>query len=139
MNPNIEAKVSRLRNLLVTETELAEVSEYFHTVLVPDDEFMSNGTRTEHPRLMTALGGVLRALEPAGRLCNPVIFRVGPMCHGYGRSSDGQILFLYFEELDLGFCSYCQSLTAPEVTFVRFQLKDLTGGALFPTRERGSA
>jgi len=139
MSPNIEAKVSWLRRLLLTETDLAEVSEYFHTVLVPDDEFLRSSTRTEHPRLLTALEGVLRALEPAGRLSSPVIVRVGPMCHGNVRSSGGQILFLYFEELDLGFCSYCRSLTAPEVTFVSFHLKNLTGSALFPTRERGSA
>jgi len=139
LDPNLEAKLTRLCHLLQTERELAEVSEYFHTVLVPDDTFMSSGLRTEHPRLSTALHAVLRAVDPTGHLNSPMIFRVGGLCHGYARPSSGHLLFLYFEALDLGFCSYARSLTDPEVTFVRFQLKGPNGDSWFGPTRRGCA
>jgi hypothetical protein len=139
LDPKLEAKLTRLRHLLQTERELAQVSEYFHTVLVPDDAFMTSGLRTEHPRLLTALHAVLRSVDAAGRLNLPLMFQVGGLCHGYARASSGHLLFFYFEALDLGFCSYARSLTDPEVTFVRFQLKDLNGDSWFGKARRGCA
>lgn len=124
INPDLEMKLTRLRELLLTARDFSDVSEYFHAALVPDDAFMNAGDRVEQPRLAMALERVLRTLEPAGRSIEPLILRLPrhAMCHGLGRWGRGFALFFYFEALDLGFCSYARSLTDSEVTFMRFRL-----------------
>lgn len=124
IDADLDVKLTRLRELLLTARDFSEISDYFHAVLVPDDAFMISGDRAEQPRLVTALKGVLRILEPSGQWAESMILRLDrhAMCHGLGRWGRGFALFFYFEALDLGFCSYARTLTDPEVTFTRFRL-----------------
>jgi hypothetical protein len=141
LDPGLDAKVSQLRELLKTAQDLSEVSEYFHTVLVPDDAFMTSGTRTGNPRLIAALQAVLGTVAPEGELGAPLLIRLQApaLCHGYSTWGRGHIVFFYFEQLDLGFCSYSRSLREDEVTFLRFNLASVTGIAPWGARERGRA
>jgi len=140
----LNAKVSQLRELLLTAKELEEISEYFHNVLVPDDAFMAAGARSSDRRLLTALEAVLERVAPEGKLGAPLFIRLGQqaLCHGYSTWGGGHVVFFYFEQLDLGFCSYCRSLSSAEITFLRFSLTNVTGvGTLggLAMRQRGSA
>jgi len=121
---HIDAKISQLRKLLLTVEDLDEVSDYFHNVLVLDDAFIASGERSSNPRLVTALEAVLKRVAPEGKLGTPLIFRLPEqaLCHGYTTWGRGHVVFLYFEQLDLGFCSYVRSLSSAEVTFMRFSL-----------------
>jgi hypothetical protein len=128
-NQCLDTKIAQLRKLLMIAEDLDQVSEYFHTVLVPDDAFIASGARSSNPRLLTALQVVLERVAPEGKLGTPWIIRLDAQafCHGYSTWGQGHALFFYFEQLDLGFCSYARSLTAPEVTFLRFNLTNATG------------
>jgi hypothetical protein len=130
-NRRIDAKVSQLRELLMTAKDLDEVSEYFHNELVPDDAFIASGARSSNPRLLTALQAVLERVAPEGKLGMSLSIRLDPQsfCHGYSTWGRGHVVFFYFEQLDLGFCSYSPSLSSIEVTFLRFNLLDATGAA----------
>ena len=127
--PHIDAKVSHLQTLLLTANDLAEVSDYFHDVLVSDDAFISTGTLSSNPRLIAALQAALERVVPEGKLGTPFMIRLQhqALCHGYSTWGSGHVVFFYFEQLDLGFCSYTPSLCSPQVIFVRFNLTDLTG------------
>src|SRR5688572_5051780 len=46
LDSNLKLKVRRLREMLQLDKALEEVSTYFHTVLVPDDDFVMAGTQT---------------------------------------------------------------------------------------------
>lgn len=141
LDPRTDAKVSQLQQLLLTAGDLAEVSEYFHTVLVPDDAFITSGACSSNPRLLTALQAVLERVAPEGKLGTPWIIRLHDQafCHGYSTWGRGHVVFFYFEQLDLGFCSYARSLTSPEVTFLRFNLADAAGVAVWGAWQSVSA
>ena len=125
----IGAKVSKLRKLLLTAQDLDEVSEYFHEELVPDDAFISSGTRTSNPRLLTALEAVLERVTKGGKLGTPLLIRLAEhaLCHGYSTWGAGHVVFFYFEQLELGFCSYSPDLRSTEVSLLRFNLMNVTG------------
>jgi hypothetical protein len=127
----IDAKIAQLRKLLASEKDLEEVAEYFHTVLVPDEAFISAGACSSNPRLLAALQAVLERVAPQGKLGTPLLIRLEQqaLCHGYSAWGRGHVVFFYFEQLDLGFCSYSPNLSSPEVTFLRFNLLNATGAA----------
>jgi hypothetical protein len=104
------ARLARLRELLVTGEQLAEASDYFHEALVPDEGFLKSGADAEDPRLLGILGGVLETVAPGGQLAFPMTLRLEKhaMCHGCAFWRNGIVLFFYFEDLDLGLCSYQQ-------------------------------
>ena len=54
-------------------------------------------------------------------------------CMGWGR---GLALFVYFDEPDLGFCSYQRDLIDPNVTFSRFTVAESNSWSAMP---RGKA
>jgi len=139
----IDAKVSQLRKLLMTAKDLDEVSEYFHDVLVPDESFMASGVRSFSPRIIMGLQAALEVVAPEGKLGSPFMIRLPQQafCHGYSTWGRGHVVFLYFEQLDLGFCSYARSLTSSEATFLRFNLTPAAGvGTLANANgQRGSA
>lgn len=129
LNDLIDAKVSRLRELLVNAKDLEEVSDYFHNVLVPDEAFMASGAPASNARLLSALQAVLETVAPEGKLGTPLFIRLDQqmLCHGYTSWGRGHVVFLYFEQLDLGFCSHSPSLSSAEVTFLRFNLTNRPG------------
>ncbi|HKO51925.1 MAG TPA: hypothetical protein VJV79_29655 [Polyangiaceae bacterium] len=131
----IDAKISQLRKLLLSAKDLDEVSEYFHNVLVPDDAFIVAGARGSNARLLTALQAVLERVAPEGKLGTPLSIRLQQQafCHGYTTWGAGHAVFFYFEQLDLGFCSYSRSLSSAEVTFLRFNLTNAAGAATWAT------
>ena len=126
----IAARLARLRDLLISGDELAEASDYFHESLVPDENFLRSGSSYDHPRLLAILHGVLRAIAPGGELACPMTLRLEKyaMCHGCTFWRGGIALFFYFEELDLGLCSYQRSLADPNVRFVRFSVSQASNG-----------
>jgi hypothetical protein len=134
------ARLARLRELLVAGEELTEAADYFHEQLVPDESFLTSGSDAENPRLLGILGGVLKAIAPGGELGYPMTLRLEKhaMCHGCAFWRGGIALFFYFEDLDLGLCSYQRSLSDPNVQFVRFSVSQAYSGWLVP-RERGCA
>jgi hypothetical protein len=134
------ARLARLRELLVTGEQLAEASDYFHEALVPDEGFLKSGADAEDPRLLGILGGVLETVAPGGQLAFPMTLRLEKhaMCHGCAFWRNGIVLFFYFEDLDLGLCSYQHSLTDCNVHFVRFSVTRAHRGWFVP-RERGCA
>jgi hypothetical protein len=134
------ARLSRLRELLVVGEELAEASDYFHEALVPDESFLKSGAGTENLRLLGVLGGVLQTIAPGGELACPMTLRLEhyAMCHGCAFWRGGIVLFFYFEDLDLGLCSYQRNLSDPNVHFVRFSVTQAASGWLLP-RQRGCA
>jgi hypothetical protein len=121
------AKIAELRELLISGKNLEQVSEYFHEVLVVDDAFMAAGERSSEPRLFGALQAVLERVAPGGKLGTPLCIRVHEqmLCHGYSSWGRGHVVFFYFEQLDLGFCSYAPSLSSPEVSLMRFNLTNV--------------
>ena len=141
LDSNLHFKLGRLREMLQLERDLEEISTYFHTVLVPDDEFIMAGRRTHDARLAQTLDAVLNAVAPGGKLLSPLTLRIEKerMCHGYASWRGGHAIFFYFETLDVGFCSFARSLASPEVTFSRFTLKGETTCASWNTAPRGSA
>ena len=145
LEQGIDAKVSQLRKLLMTAKDLDEVSEYFHNVLVPDESFMASGARAFNPRLLMALQAVLATVAPEGRLGTPFMVRLQQQsfCHGYSTWGRGHAVFLYFEQLDLGFCSYARGLSSGEVTLLRFNLTPGAGAGAgtwaTANAQRGSA
>jgi hypothetical protein len=141
----VDAKISQLQKLLLTALDLDQVSEYFHEVLVADDAFITSGVHSSNPRLLTALQAVLERVAPEGdKLGTPLILRLEQqaLCHGHSTWGRGHVLFFYFEQLDLGFCSYSRSLSAVEVVFVRFNLTNAPGAGTWGAwqgRQRSSA
>jgi hypothetical protein len=131
LDPRIDAKISQLRKLLMTAKDLDQVSEYFHSELVADDAFIASGARSSNSRLLTALQAVLERVAPEGKLGTPLIIRLDQqaLCHGYSPWGRGHVVFFYFEQLDLGFCSYSPSLSSAEVIFLRFNLTNAAGAA----------
>ena len=127
----LSSKISELGQLLLTGKDLDEVSEYFHNVLVPDDGFIASGERSSNARLLTALQAVLERVAPEGRLGTPLIIRLDheALCHGYSTWGRGHVVFFYFEQLDLGFCSYSRNFFSAEVTLLRFNLTNAGVGA----------
>jgi hypothetical protein len=134
------ARLSRLRELLVAGEELAEASDYFHEALVPDESFLKSGADGENPRLLAVVGGVLNTIAPGGELACPMTLRLEEhaMCHGCAFWRDGIVLFFYFEDLDLGLCSYQRHLSSPNVQFARFAVTQAASG-WHMTRQRGRA
>lgn len=141
IHSSLQSKLARLREMLLLERDLEEISTYFHTVLVPDDEFIMAGRRVRYARLVETLHGVLSTLALGGELRSPLILRIEKerMCHGYASWHQGHALFFYFETLEMGFCSFARSLTSPEVTFSRFRLPGATSPTCWSTTPRGSA
>ena len=139
----MDAKVSQLRKLLLTAKELDQVSEYFHHVLVPDESFMASGVPSFNPRVLMGLQAALKVVAPEGKLGASFMIRLQQQafCHGYSTWGRGHAVFLYFEQLDLGFCSYARSLSSAEVTFLRFNLRSAAGVDTWATAnsQRGSA
>ena len=129
LDPRLEAKLFELRNFLTTARDLDEVSEYFYTALVSDDAFMVSGSPVSHSRLVAALQAVLERVAPEGKLGTPWVIRLDQQafCHGYSSWGRGHVLFFYFEQLDLGFCSYSRSSSAVEVSHLRFSLTNAAG------------
>jgi hypothetical protein len=130
LDPQIDAKVSQLRTLLMTAKDLDAVSEYFYDALVSDEAFMRSGEPGTNPRLLTALEAVLQTVAPEGKLGMPLIIRLREQafCHGHTKWGRGHVVFFYFEQLDLGFCGYSQSLSSEQITFLRFTLTNPVGG-----------
>jgi hypothetical protein len=124
LNSELSFKLGRLREMLQLDKDLEQVSTYFHTVLVPDDEFVMAGKRAPNPRLVHVLDGVLSALAPGGKLRLPLILHIEKegMWHGYANWAGGHAIFFYFEAPEIGCCSFTRSLVSPEVTFSRFTL-----------------
>jgi hypothetical protein len=58
------------------------------------------------------------------------------MCHGCMGWGSGLALFVYFDEPDVGVCSYQRDLTDPNVWFSRFSVVQANGWSVMP---RGSA
>jgi len=128
-NTVLNSKISQLRELLVSAKDLAQVSDYFHDVLVLDDAFMAAGELSSQPRLLIALQAVLERVVPGGKLGVPMLVRLREqtLCHGYSTWGRGHTVFFYFEQLDLGFCSYSPSLSSEQVIYLRFNLTNVTG------------
>jgi hypothetical protein len=136
----LAARIARLRDLLITGEELATASEYFHEALVPDETFLGASASDENPRLLSILGGVLNAAAPGGELASPMMLRIEKfsLWHGCAFWRRGIALFFYFEELDLGLCSYQRSLADPSVRFMRFSVSRAESD-WGPSRQRGCA
>jgi|GEM_PF-1342756 len=132
LDHHTDAKISQLRELLIAAPELDEVSDYFHNELVLDDAFIASGIRASNPRLLNALQVVLERVAPGSNLGTPLIIRLREQafCHGYSTWGRGHVVFFYFEQLDLGFCSYVRSLSSAEVTFLRFNLANAVGASM---------
>lgn len=129
LDQRVEAKISQLRELLISAKDLDQISEHFHEVLVPDEAFIASGARASNPRLLSALQAVLERVAPEGKLGTPLIIRLEQqaLCHGYSSWGRGHAVFFYFEQLDLGFCSYSRSLSSVEVVHLRFNLTNVAG------------
>src|SRR4051812_37642506 len=118
LDRQLDAKVYQLRKLLMTANDLGEVCDYFHRVLVADDAFIASGSWSYNQRLATALELALQRVAPGGKLCTPLLTIRLPhqaLCHGYSTWGGGHLVFLYFEQHDLGFCSYSPNLISAEV------------------------
>lgn len=141
LNSGLRFKLGRLREMLQLEKDLEEVSTYFHTILVPDDEFVMAGRRAPNARLVQVLDGVLSAVAPGGKLSPPLILCIEQerMWHGYANWAGGHAIFFYFETPEVGFCSFARSLASPEVTFSRFTLAGNTRARQWTSAPRGSA
>jgi hypothetical protein len=140
--PETNLKIACLRELLVSARDLGEVFDYFHDVLVPDDCFMALGIPEGDARVTAALDAVLRALAPNGRLGTPLLMHLEThgLWHGCARWGAGQVVFFYFESLDMGFCTYSASFLSDEAKFARFRLSNVRGlGLPMSTRVRGCA
>jgi len=137
----LDTKISQLRELLLNAKDLDEVSEYFYGALVTDDAFIASGACSSNSRLLTALQAVLERVAPEGKLGTPLIIRLDQQafCHGYSTWGAGHAVFFYFEQLDLGFCSYSRSLTSDEVTFLRFNLTNVAGAGAWGAWQSVSA
>jgi hypothetical protein len=136
--PALAAKIARLRELVLKTENLAEPSDYFHTALVTDDAFIAAGTRANEPRLIELVGGVLQALAPGNQPRRAMVLRLEGygMCHGCMGCGRGLALFVYFDEPDLGFCSYQRDLMDPNVCFSRFSVVQSNSWSVMP---RGTA
>lgn len=136
----LAARLARLRDLLSTGEELAEAANYFHEALVPDDTFLRSGAGEDNPRLLAIVSGVLRAIAPGGELARAMTLRLEKyaMCHGCAFWGRGIALFFYFDELDLGLCSYQHDLLDPDARFARFSVRQADNGWSVP-RQRGCA
>ena len=136
---SLSGRITRLRGLLSTGEDLCAASDYFHEALVSDDTFMKSGSCQDNPRLITILTGVLKAIAPRGELGCPMVVGVPKfrMCHGCALWGRGMALFFYFEELDLGLCSYQHRLSDPHVCFARFSV--VSDNGWMPGRHRASA
>jgi hypothetical protein len=134
----LAAKITRLRELVLKAENLAEPSDYFHTALVTDYVFMTAGARANEPRLVELVGGVLQALAPGSQPRRPMVLRLDGygMCHGCMGWGRGLALFVYFDEPDMGFCSYQRDLMDPNVCFSRFSVVRSNGWSVMP---RGTA
>lgn len=134
----LASKVARLRELVLTAENLAEPSDYFHEALVTDDTFMAAGSTHNEPRLIEIVSGVLRALAPGGQPRRPMVLRLDAygMCHGCLGWGHGLALFVYFDEPDVGVCSYQRDLLDPNVWFSRFSVVKTNAWSVMP---RGSA
>jgi hypothetical protein len=132
--PALSEKIARLRELVLTAENLAEPSDYFHSVLVPDDAFMAAGSKRDEPRLIEIVTGVLKALAPGGQPGRPMVLRLDPygMCHGCLSWGGGLALFIYFEEADVGVCSYQRDLMDPNVWFSRFSVIKTNSWSVMP-------
>jgi len=144
LDDRIGAKVCQLRTLLLTSDDLNDVSEYFHNTVVPDEACFGSGECASNPRLLAALQAELELVAPEGTLGIAFLIRLPDQafCHGYSTWGQGHVVFFYFEELDLGFCSYSPSLRSIDITLVRFSIADACGEATWgiaKRRERGSA
>lgn len=141
LNSEVSVKLRRLREMLQLDTDLEQVSTYFHSVLVPDDEFVMSGMRAANPRLVHVLEGVLSALAPGGKLGLPLILHIEQerMWHGYANWAGGHAIFFYFETPEVGFCSFSRSLASPGVTFSRFTLVSDASGRQWTTARPASA
>jgi hypothetical protein len=137
-HPALAAKIARLRELVVSAKNLAEASDYFHTTLVTEETFMAAGSPRDEPRLVEIVGSVLQALAPGGQPRRPMVLRLDGygMCHGCMGWDRGLALFVYFDEPDMGVCSYQRDLVDPNVWFSRFSVVQSSGWAVMP---RGSA
>lgn len=140
--PETNLKIACLRELLISCRDLGEIFDYFHDALVPDDCFMALGAPSGDDRLNATLDTVLRALAPNGQLGKPMLMRLEAqgLCHGCARWGSGQVVFFYFESLDMGFCAYSASFESDEAKFARFRVSTLRGqGFVMNARVRGSA
>ena len=129
LDPRVTAKVAQLRELLLSAKDLEQVSDYFHNELVTDAAFIASSDRASNPRLLTALQAVLERVAPDGQLGTSLIIRLASeaLCHGYSPWGMGHAVFFYFEQLDLGFCSYSPDLSSPQVSYMRFNLTNAVG------------
>jgi hypothetical protein len=136
--PALAAKIARLRELVLKTENLAEPSDYFHTALVTDNAFIAAGTRANEPRLVELVGGVLQALAPGSQPRRAMVLRLEGygMCHGCMGCGRGLALFVYFDEPDMGFCSYQRDLMDPNVCFSRFSVVQSNSWSVMP---RGTA
>jgi hypothetical protein len=137
-NLALAGKITRLRELVLTAENLAEPSDYFHEALVTDDAFMAAGSTRNEPRLVEIVAGVLQALAPGGQPHRPMVLRLDAygMCHGCLGWGRGLALFVYFDEPDVGVCSYQRDLLDPNVWFSRFSVVKTNAWSVTP---RGSA
>lgn len=134
----LAGKIAHLRDLVLTAQDLAEPSDYFHTALVTDNAFMAAGSSRNEPRLVQVVGSVLQALAPGEQLRRPMVLRLDAygMCHGCVGWGHGLALFVYFDESDVGLCSYQRALIDPKVWFSRFSVITTNSWSVLP---RGSA
>lgn len=133
-HPVLASKIARLRELVLTAEDLAEPSDYFHTALVTDNAFMAAGSSRNEPRLVEIVSGVLQALAPGAQLRRPMVLRLDAygMCHGCVGWGRGLALFVYFDEPDVGLCSYQRTLLDPNVWFSRFSVVTTNSWSALP-------
>ena len=140
---SLQQKIDRLRTLIIDDRELQEISDHFHAALVPDEEFVSSSVRATNPRLLEALQGILRSLVPGegGEMKHQFLLHLEQegLWHGYARCKSGHAIYVFFETLGLGFCSFSATLNSPEVTSSRFRLAKVRTGLLWHTAPPGSA
>jgi hypothetical protein len=136
-----ESKLVKLRQMLVEEREPWDIANYFHEELIADDDFLLSGAPAAQPRLTVALEAALRTLAPRGKLLRPYIIRVPQlgMCHGYAKWGSGQALFIYFEDPDIGLCSYAATPSSRNVSFARLRVADAMPSWMWGLGQTGTA
>jgi hypothetical protein len=139
-----DAKIERLRALLVNAETFADITEYFHTALVPDPGFRDAGAFEDDADVEGLMEIALRSLGADGELTDLALVHIAShgMWHGFGRWGEGLTTILYFEEPGMGLVTHVPSIFDSQIHHLRVTCVDprkVTAPALSGPVARGQA
>jgi len=138
---DLSARIRHLRELLVGAKDLSKILNYFHDELAGDAAFVNASEPTKHERINQVLGAILRSITGVDGVVSPVALRSVEqgLVHGWAAWHAGLVVFVYFDDLDVGACCYMRSLVDPLVHHVRFSLVEAGAQVLPGFVHRGTA